>query len=186
MISSRICLASFVLSLSTIHKKKQDNLLLRDPRTATGPNRSEIFKILLVFVRSDIKKFFLILVRSDHRFWNCSRSWSGPGFVKLSRFWSKLVQDFFNFPGPGPSWSVDPCFRFWNESKEPFGNDHALNIRYEFLHLLIFKWLFWFLSFWSSAILSILHLKIKHFAKICKSWELFFLSFLNEKLFRTK
>ena len=29
----------------------------------------------------------------------------GPGFLKFSLSWSKLVRDCLNFPGPGPSWS---------------------------------------------------------------------------------
>ena len=58
-----------------------------------------------------------------------------------------------------------------------FGNDHA-SIRYEFLHLLIFKWLFWFLSFWSSAILSILHFK-KHTLQKSENHEGYF-SYLFE------
>ena len=74
-------------------------------------------------------------------------------------------------------------FRFWNKVryairdviglKYPFafGND-------EFLHLLIFKWLFWFLSFWSSAILSILHLE-KHTSQKSENHEGYF-SYLFE------
>ena len=78
-------------------------------------------------------------------------------------------------------------FRFLNKVRYDIRdigpkNPLAMTMRvFGFLHLLIFKWLFWFLSFWSSAILSILHFKKIHFAKIWKSWGLFFLSFRNEK-----
>jgi len=94
--------------------------LVRGP---TGPNRFEIFKILLVLVWSRVRKFFSVLVRIGPRFRNFSWSWFGPvpgfeifldsgpnwsviskfspvlvrvgpGFLRLPRSWSELVQDF--------------------------------------------------------------------------------------------
>ena len=53
-------------------------------RGPTGPNRSEIFKILFVLVRSEIWKF-LVLVRVD------------PGFLKFSQSWSELVRKLLIF-----------------------------------------------------------------------------------------
>jgi len=52
------------------------------------PNRSEIFKNLLVLVRSDlgISEISSNLVRA------------GPGFIKCSRSWFEVVRDFLNFP----------------------------------------------------------------------------------------
>ena len=67
----------WVISKGTIRGRDQ----------GTGPNRSEIFKMLLVLVRSEIRQFFSVLVRA------------GPGF-KFFLFWSG--PRFLNFAGHGP------------------------------------------------------------------------------------
>ena len=78
---------------------------IRDSWTAPGPNRSEVFEILVVLVQPKISFFVgsgLVLVRVGPRIWGSVRTgpifellvrvW--PNFQKPFRPWSELVQDF--------------------------------------------------------------------------------------------
>ena len=76
---------------------------IREPPGPTWPNRSEIFKILLVMVRFGLRFGKFVRSWSGPRFSNFSWSWPGPflvhfqttrNFRKKSNFWSRDLKNF--------------------------------------------------------------------------------------------